>query len=100
MMLSSKQSKPPCGPHGGPGFRLCLRHPKKVRSHLLYFAAQHYLDEVRYFSWNLYAPTPHPGQHFAIAMPLDQEPIDPEKPRWLSYEELAAYLLNRMAHEF
>jgi hypothetical protein len=33
-------------------------------------------------------------------MPLDQEPIDPEKPRWLSYEELAAYLLNRMAHEF
>jgi hypothetical protein len=30
----------------------------------------------------------------------DQEPNDPEKPQWLSYEELAAYLLNRLAKEF
>jgi hypothetical protein len=30
----------------------------------------------------------------------DQEPVDPNKPKWLSYEELATYLLNRMAKEF
>jgi hypothetical protein len=33
-------------------------------------------------------------------MQADQEPVDPNKPKWLSYEELAAYLLNRMAKEF
>lgn len=33
-------------------------------------------------------------------MQPDQEPIDPDKPKWLSYEELAAYLLNRLAKEF
>jgi len=30
----------------------------------------------------------------------DQEPVEPNKPKWLSYEELATYLLNRMAKEF
>jgi hypothetical protein len=30
----------------------------------------------------------------------DREPIDPDKPKWLSYEELAACLLNRLAKEF
>ena len=30
----------------------------------------------------------------------DQEPVDPDKPKWLSYEELATYLLNRMRKEF
>ena len=33
-------------------------------------------------------------------MQPDQEPADPNKPKWLSYEELAAYLLNRMRKEF
>jgi hypothetical protein len=33
-------------------------------------------------------------------MQADQEPVDPNKPVWLSYEELATYLLNRMAKEF
>ena len=29
-----------------------------------------------------------------------REPVDPNKPKWLLYEELAAYLLNRMPKEF
>jgi hypothetical protein len=33
-------------------------------------------------------------------MQPDQEPVDPNKPKWLSYEELAPYLLNRMRKEF
>lgn len=33
-------------------------------------------------------------------MQPDQEPIGSAKPQWLSYEELAAYLLNRLAKEF
>jgi hypothetical protein len=33
-------------------------------------------------------------------MQPDQEPVDPDKPKWLSYEELATYLLNRMRKEF
>ena len=39
-------------------------------------------------------------QALAIAMPPNQMPSDPEKRAWRSYEELAEYLLNRMAKEF
>jgi hypothetical protein len=32
-------------------------------------------------------------------MLTNEEPSDPEKLKWLSYEELAAYLLNHLAKE-
>jgi hypothetical protein len=33
-------------------------------------------------------------------MQADQEPVDPNEPKWLSYEKLAAYLIDRMRKEF